>query len=217
MSETNPIVFVVDDDLSVRRSTERLMRSVGLDVQSFPSAREFLKIPRPERPACLVLDVRMPGLSGMDLQHELAQAGIRIPIIFITAHGDIPMSVRAMKSGAAEFLTKPFRSRTLLDAVRAAIEQDRSVRKSRSEIEELCGRYKQLTPREREVLPLVAAGLLNKQVASELATTERTIKFHRAHIMQKAHAESLADLVRMVEKLGIKAMTSHRPTCPKVQ
>jgi FixJ family two-component response regulator len=217
VSETNPIVFVVDDDLSVRRSTERLMRSVGLDVQSFPSAREFLKILRPERPACLVLDVRMPGLSGMDLQHELTQAGIRIPIIFITAHGDIPMSVRAMKSGAAEFLTKPFRSRTLLDAVRAAIELDRSVRKSRSEIEELRGRYKQLTPREREVLPLVAAGLLNKQVASELATTERTIKFHRAHIMQKAHAESLADLVRMVEKLGIKATTSHRPTCPKVQ
>jgi FixJ family two-component response regulator len=217
VSETNPIVFVVDDDLSVRRSTERLMRSAGLDVQSFSSAREFLKIPRPERPACLVLDVRMPGLSGMDLQHELTQAGIRIPIIFITAHGDIPMSVRAMKSGAAEFLTKPFRSRTLLDAVRAAIEQDRSVRKSRSEIEELRGRYKHLTPREREVLPLVAAGLLNKQVASELATTERTIKFHRAHIMQKAHAESLADLVRMVEKLGIKATTSHRPTCPKVQ
>jgi FixJ family two-component response regulator len=217
MNETNPIVFIVDDDLSVRRSTERLMRSAGLEVQSFSSAREFLKNPRPERPACLVLDVRMPGLSGMDLQHELAQAGIRIPIIFITAHGDIPMSVRAMKSGAAEFLTKPFRSRTLLDAVRTAIDHDRSARKSRSEIEELRGRYELLTPREREVLPLVAAGLLNKQVASELATTERTIKFHRAHIMQKAQAESLADLVRLAEKLGIKAAISPRTSCPKVQ
>jgi len=215
MSESDPIVFVVDNDLSVRRSTERLMRSAGLDVQSFPSAREFLKNPRSERPACLVLDVRMPGLSGMDLQHELAQAGIRIPIVFITAHGDIPMSVRAMKSGAVEFLTKPFRSRTLLAAVRTAIDQDRSARKSRSEVEELRGRYQRLTPREREVLPLVAAGLLNKQVASELATTERTIKFHRAHIMQKAQAESLADLVRLVEKLGIKTPGGDRPPVPR--
>ena len=203
MTEASPIVFVVDDDLSVRRSTERLMRSAGLEVQSFPSAREFLKNPLPERPACLVLDVRMPGLSGMDLQRELAQAGIHIPIIFITAHGDIGMSVRAMKAGAAEFLTKPFRTRNLLDAVRTAIDRDRSARKDRSEIEELRQRYEQLTPREREVLPLVASGLLNKQVAGELATTERTIKFHRAHIMQKAHAESLADLVRMAERLGI--------------
>ena len=210
MNESDAIVFVVDDDLSVRHSTERLMRSAGLEVQSFQSAREFLKHPRPKCPSCLVLDVRMPGLSGLDLQQELARAGIGIPIIFITGHGDIPMSVRAMKSGATEFLTKPFRSRTLLDAVRTAIEKDRSARKTRSEIEELRGRYNRLTPREREVLPLVAAGLLNKQVAAELDTTERTIKFHRAHIMQKAHAESLADLVRMVEKLGIKATIGPR-------
>ena len=204
MSEPEPIVFVVDDDLSVRRSTERLIRSIGLEVQTFTSAREFLKNPRPARPACLVLDVRMPGLSGMDLQHELTRSGIHIPIIFITAHGDIPMSVRAMKAGATEFLTKPFRSRNLLDAIRAAIDRDRAERKDRSEIEELRERYERLTPREREVLPLVAAGLLNKQVAGKLATTERTIKFHRAHIMKKARAESVADLVRMVEKLGIE-------------
>ena len=203
MTETKPIVFVVDDDLSVRRTTERLIRSIGLEVQTFTSAREFLKSSRPEGPACLVLDVRMPGLSGMDLQRELARSEIHIPIIFITAHGDIPMSVRAMKEGAVEFLTKPFRSRSLLDAVRAAIDRDRAASKERSEIEALRQRYEQLTPREREVLPLVAAGLLNKQVAGKLDTTERTIKFHRAHIMQKTHAESVADLVRMVEKLGI--------------
>ena len=203
MTETKPIVFVVDDDLSVRRSTERLIRSIGLEVQTFTSAREFLKSSRPKGPACLVLDVRMPGLSGMDLQRELARSEIHIPIIFITAHGDIPMSVRAMKAGAVEFLTKPFRSRSLLDAIRAAIDRDRAASNERSEIEALRQRYQQLTPREREVLLLVAAGLLNKQVAGKLATTERTIKFHRAHIMQKTHAESVADLVRMVEKLGI--------------
>ena len=203
MTETTPIVFVVDDDLSVRRSTERLIRSIGLEVQTFTSAREFLKSSRPEGPACLVLDVRMPGLSGMDLQRELARSEIHIPIIFITAHGDIPMSVRAMKAGAVEFLTKPFRSRSLLDAIRAAIDRDRAASNERSEIETVRQRYEQLTPREREVLLLVAAGLLNKQVAGKLATTERTIKFHRAHIMQKTHAESVADLVRMVEKLGI--------------
>jgi len=205
MSDAEPIVFIVDDDLSVRRSTERLMRAAGLKVQTFTSAREFLKNPPPEGPACLVLDVRMPGLSGMDLQRELTRSGIQIPIIFITAHGDIPMTVRAMKAGAVEFLTKPFRSRALVDAVRAAIDRDRSAQKERSETGELRQRYEQLTPREREVMPLVAAGLLNKQVAGELATTERTIKFHRAHIMQKMGAESPADLVRMVEKLGVSS------------
>jgi FixJ family two-component response regulator len=205
MTDAEPIVFIVDDDLSVRRSTERLLRSAGLEVQTFTSAREFLKNPRPEGPACLVLDVRMPGLSGMELQRELAQSGIHIPIIFITGHGDIPMSVRAMKAGAVEFLTKPFRSRSLLEAVRAAIERDRSAHKTRSETGEIRQRYEQLTPREREVLALVVAGLLNKQVASELSTTERTIKFHRAHIMQKMGAESLADLVRMAEKLGVSS------------
>ena len=205
MTDPDPMVFIVDDDLSVRRSTERLVQAAGLKVQTFTSAKEFLKNARFEGPACLVLDVRMPGLSGMDLQRELTQAGIRVPIIFITGHGDIPMSVRAMKAGAVEFLTKPFRSRGLLDAIRAALERDRSAHKERSEAGELRQRYEQLTPREREVMALVAAGLLNKQVAGELATTERTIKFHRAHIMQKMRAESLADLVRMNEKLGISS------------
>ena len=207
MTKETPIVFVVDDDLSVRRSTERLIRSVGVEVQTFASAREFLKNPPTERPACLVLDLRLPGLNGMDLQHQLTQSGIHFPIIFITGHGDIPTSVRAMKAGAVEFLTKPFRSRDFLDAVRAAIELDRAARSQRSEIDELRQRYGQLTPREREVLPLVADGLPNKQVAAELATTERTIKFHRAHIMQKLRAASLADLVRVAEKLGIARST----------
>jgi FixJ family two-component response regulator len=203
MTDPDPIVFIVDDDLSVRRSTERLIQSAGLKVQTFTSAKDFLQNARFEGPACLVLDVRMPGLSGMDLQRELTQAGTHIPIIFITGHGDIPMSVRAMKAGAVEFLTKPFRSRSLLDAVNAAIERDRSAHKERSETGELRQRYEQLTPREREVMALVVAGQLNKQAASELATTERTIKFHRAHIMQKMGVESLADLVRMAEKLGV--------------
>jgi len=203
MTEVEPIVIVVDDDPSVRRSTERLLRSDGLNVQTFASAGEFLDHPRPAGPACLVLDVRMPGLSGMDLQRELTQAAVHIPIIFVTGHGDIPMTVRAMKAGAVEFLTKPFRSRTLLDAVHAALERDRVAQKARSENEELRQRYEQLTPREREVMPLVVAGLLNKQVAGELATTERTIKFHRAHIMQKMRADSLAGLVRMAESLEI--------------
>src|SRR5471032_785665 len=202
MTDIDPIVFIVDDDLSVRRSTERLIQSAGLKVQTFTSAKEFLTNARFEGPACLVLDVRMPGLSGMDLQRELTQAAIHIPIIFITGHGDIPMSVRAMKAGAVEFLTKPFRGRVLVDAIRAAIERDRAMLLKQSEIRELRKSYEQLTPREREVMTLVADGLLNKQVAGELKTTEATIKFHRAHIMQKMHADSLADLIRMAEKLG---------------
>ena len=203
MIEGEPIVFVVDDDPSVRRSIERLIQSIGLEVQTFQSAREFLQRARPEGPACLVLDVRLPGLSGLDLQRELTNRGIQLPIIFITAHGDIPMTVRAMKGGAVEFLTKPFRTRHLLGAIRAAIERDRDTLKQRSEVAQLRNRYDLLTPREREVLAFLVVGLLNKQIAGELVTTERTIKFHRAHIMQKMRAESIADLVRMAQKLGL--------------
>ena len=185
------------------KMVEAKIRTAGLNVQPFTSARDFLKSPRPEGPACLVLDVQMPGLSGMELQRELTQTGIHIPIIFITGHGDIAMSVRAMKARAVEFLTKPFRGSALLDAIRAAIERDRTAIQKRSEIRELRDRYETLTPREREVMALVTDGLLNKQVAGKLSTTEATIKFHRAHIMQKMCANSLADLIRMAEKLGI--------------
>jgi FixJ family two-component response regulator len=202
MNEVEPIVFLVDDDELFRRSTERLIRTAGLNVQPFTSAHDFLKGPRPEGPACLVLDVRMPGLSGMELQQELVRLSLHIPIIFITGHGDIPMSVRAMKAGAVEFLTKPFRGGVLVDAIRAAIERDRSRLQRQSEILELRECYEHLTPREREVMALVADGLLNKQVADKLSTSEATIKFHRAHIMQKMRADSLADLIRKAEKLG---------------
>jgi FixJ family two-component response regulator len=171
-------VFVVDDDASVRRSTERLLRPLGFAIQTFASAREFLDSARLERPACLVLDVQMPGLSGLDLQRELTQRGVEIPIIFLTAHGDIPMTVRAMKGGAAEFLTKPVKSRDLLAAIQTAIERDRVAHRERIESDALRGRYERLTPRERAVLPLVVAGLLNKQIAAELEASERTVKFH---------------------------------------
>jgi FixJ family two-component response regulator len=201
------MVFVVDDDKLFRSSTERLVRLAGFNVQSFTSARDFLKNSRPEGPACLVLDVKMPGLSGMDLQRELTKSGIDIPIIFITGHGDIPTSVRAMKAGAVEFLTKPFRSRALLDAIRAAIERNRSTLLKQSEIRELGERYEQLTPREREVMKLIVDGLLNKEVAAKLSTTEATIKFHRAHIMQKMRANSLVELNRMADKLDIPSQS----------
>jgi len=203
MIEPESIVFVVDDDPWVRRSMERLIRSIGFNAQTFRSAGEFLRRPRPEGPACLVLDVRLPGLSGLDLQRELTNSGIQLPIIFMTAHGDIPMTVRAMKGGAVEFLTKPFRARRLLDAIRAGIERDRETLKQRIEVAQLRNRYDLLTPREREVLALLVLGLLNKQIAGQLVTSERMIKFHRAHIMQKMRADSLADLVRMAQKLGL--------------
>ena len=203
MSETEPTVFVVDDDPSVRRSTERLVRSMGFNVQTFASAKEFRDCARVEGPACLVLDVHLPGVSGLDLQRDLAHSGVQVPIIFITGRGSIPMSVRAMKEGAVEFLTKPARSRDLLAAIRAAIERDRGSHRARLEAGALRERYERLTPREREVMTFVIAGLLNKQIAGELATTERTVKFHRAHIMEKMEADSVAELVRMAGQLGI--------------
>src|SRR5207247_7156047 len=195
----------------VRRSTERLLCSAGLKVQTFSSAREFLGSHRPEGPACLVLDVRMPGLSGMDLQRELAQSDIHVPIIFITAHGDIPMSVRAMKAGAAEFLTKPFRDQDLLDAIQIALERDRTRRVQETEVAKLRERYESLTPREREVMPLVVSGLLNKQIAAEIGASEATVKVHRSQLMRKMGAESVADLVRMAAEMGIPAAKPKGP------
>ncbi|TMA77690.1 MAG: response regulator transcription factor [Deltaproteobacteria bacterium] len=203
MTDAAPIVFVVDDDPSVRSSTERLVRSAGFEVKTFGSAAEFLETPRPEAPACLVLVIRMPGRSGLDLQHELAGSGIQIPIIFVTGHANIPMTVRAMKAGAVEFLTKPYRRNDLLQAIRTAIDRDRDARQERREALELRQRYERLTPRERDVMALVITGMLNKQIAGELATAERTVKFHRAHIMQKMKAESVAELVRMAGQLGL--------------
>jgi FixJ family two-component response regulator len=191
------MVFVIDDDESIREALKSLIRSVGLSVETFASAHEFLQSSRPDVPSCLILDVRMPGLSGLDLQRDLAEANIHIPIIFITGHGDIPMSVRAMKAGAVEFLTKPFRDQDLLDAIQQALERDRRARSQQADTAELRNRYNSLTPRETEVFALVVKGLLNKQIALQLGTSEITVKLHRRQVMEKMHADSLADLVRM--------------------
>jgi FixJ family two-component response regulator len=201
MGAETAVVFVVDDDASVRAGTRSLLASMGFEVQTFESASEFLGSKRPEVPSCLVLDVRLPGLSGLDLQRELVASGTSIPIIFITGHGDVPMSVEAMKGGAVEFLTKPFRDQQLLDAVQHAIARDRVEREKRAEVAEVRRRYESLTPREREVMVRVVAGRLNKQIAFELGTAEITVKLHRAQVMQKMQVESLAALVQLAERL----------------
>ena len=204
MGETpKATVFVIDDDDAVRRSVERLIRTVGLDVLTFPSAQEFLEHGPPDGPACIVLDVRMPGLSGLDLQKKLTEAGFSVPIIIMTGHGTVPMSVRAMKAGAVDFLQKPFDEQVLLDAVSQALERDREGRKTEALRLQALRRMDTLTAREREVFELVVRGLLNKQVAAKLGASEKTIKVHRARVMQKMEADSLADLVRMAEKAGI--------------
>ena len=204
---TVPTVFIIDDDHGMRQAVQDLVESVGLRAESFATGQEFLCRQPTSEPSCLVLDVRLPQMSGLDFQHQLTENGIQIPIIFITAHGDVPMSVRALKSGAVEFLTKPFRDQELLDAIQHALQRDRAAREQQTEVRELAGRYRSLTNREREVFGFVLSGLLNKQIASEIGASEATVKIHRGNLMQKMQAGSLIELVRMADKL--------KPALPK--
>ena len=203
MSESESIVFVVDDDPSVRSAIERLIGTVGLQVQLFGSAQEFLASKLPNVPSCLVLDIRLPGISGLGLQRQLVEANVQIPIIFITSHGDVPMTVRAMKAGAVEFLTKPFHDQDLLDAIHLALEKDRGRRQQEAELTALRERFESLSPREREVVAMVVSGMLNKQIAAQIGTAENTVKIHRSRAMEKMQANSLADLVKMIQRLQV--------------
>jgi FixJ family two-component response regulator len=210
MSEPEAIVFVVDDDPSVRSAIKRLIGSMGLQVELFGSAQEFLASKLPNVPSCLVLDIRLPGISGLTLQRQLAEANVQIPIIFITAHSDVPMTVRAMKAGAVEFLTKPFRDQDLLDAIHLALERDRGRRQQEAELAALRERCELLSPREREVVAMVVSGMLNKQIAAQIGTAENTVKIHRSRAMQKMQANSLADLVKMIQRLQVSPSESRK-------